>query len=409
MNFRSTKHACYTGYITQAIVVNLAPLLFVIFQNTFSVSLAFLAFLTLITFLIQIAIDLWAVKYVERISFRKLAVSSQLFSALGLVLLSFLPLIINAEVGLCISALVYSSGSALSEVVLSPLVESLPDEDEGGSSMALLHSFYSWGHTLVIVLTTVVLKIVGDELWFILPLLWALIPIYNGIRFMKVPMVSMLHHDENTGMRSLVKYKAFALAIILMICSGAAEQVMAQWASYYAEVGLGVSKVMGDLFGPCIFALMMAAGRTAYGLFGDRMNLGTALTGCATLTVVCYIVAVFFPSPIVSLLACGLTGLGVSLMWPGMLSLCADKYSGCGASMFAMLAVGGDIGCSVGPFLSGTVSDIIEHSSGVGRFAALFSIDVQQFSIKAGILSGVIFPLVMIIGVILLNRKTKIK
>lgn len=400
MNYNNTRRACNAGYITQAIVLNLAPLLFVIFQNKFSVSLGFLAFLTLVTFLVQIVIDLIAVRFVERFGYRVLASSSQLVSAAGLVMMSFLPSLVIPEVGLLIAALVYSSGSALTEVVLSPLAEGLPAEEGKGSSLALLHSFYAWGHTAVILFTTVLLSIFTDVLWWVIPLIWALVPLANGITFLFVPMIPMQESDAKHDGVKLFRYKYFALAFILMICSGAAEQAMAQWASYYAERGLGITKAMGDLLGPCVFAVMMAVGRTYFGLRGGKMKLNRALLVCSTLTFVCYMGAVFSASPIMSLAAIGISGLGVSLMWPGMLSVSAERFPRAGAAMFALMALGGDIGCSLGPWITGTVSDIIERYPG-----NLAGEMLEQHALKAGFLVGSIFPLVMIVGMIAFCKK----
>lgn len=402
MNFNHTRRACNTGYVTQAIVLNLAPLLFVIFQNKFHVSLGFLAFLTLVTFLIQIAIDVIAVRFVERFGYRFLAVSSQFVSAAGLVMMSFLPSVIMPEIGLLAATLVYSSGSALAEVVLSPLAEGLPGDGKGGASLALLHSFYAWGQTAVILVTTGLLVVLTDALWWIVPLIWALVPIFNGIMFLIVPMIPMAESDTKHDGVKLFRYKYFALAFLLMICSGASEQAMAQWASYYAERGLSISKTVGDLLGPCIFALMMALGRTYYGIKGAKLNLNRALLLCSVLTFGCYMTAVFAPFPLLSLAAVGLAGLGCSLMWPGMLSVSAVRFPQAGAAMFALMALGGDIGCSLGPWLTGTVSGIIEKYPG-----DLAGPLLEQHALKAGFLVGSIFPLVMILGMIAFCKKKK--
>ncbi len=402
MNFKSTRRACYVGYITQAIVVNLPPLLFAIFQDKFNVSLAYLAFLTLVTFLVQIAIDVLAVRFVERFGYRFLATSSQIVSAVGLVLLSILPYVIPSEAGLMIAAVIYSAGSGLTEVVLSPLIESLPEEDNSGSSLAMLHSFYAWGHTLVIIATTFLILGIGRDMWYVIPLVWALVPIINAVRFAKVPMVQMMVNKEESSTVALLKYKFFILAFVLMICSGAAEQIMAQWSSFYAEKGLGVTKALGDLLGPFIFALMMALGRTWYGFRGGKINLEKTLLLCSVLCTGCYLVAVFSQSPLASLAAIGVSGLGVSLMWPGMLSLSAERFTGAGASMFALMAVGGDIGCSIGPFITGTVSEIIEMLPAAHNVA-----NIESLALKGGILAGVGFPLVMVAGMIAFAKKKK--
>ncbi len=406
--FKRTRLACYTGYVTQAIVVNLAPLLFVIFQDTYHFSLSYIAAITLVTFLVQIGIDLLSVKFIEKASYRSLSVWSQASCAVGLILLAVLPQMFLPEIAVMTAVIVYSAGSGLAEVVLSPLMEALPkDETAGGSPMALMHSFYSWGQAVVILVTTALLHIIGGQLWFFLPLLWALVPIFNGIFFARVPMVEMTVHDGEHGAFAMLRDPIFIVAFLIMIFAGAAEQVMAQWASLFAERGLGITKIVGDLLGPCMFAIMMGIGRTVYGIYGHKLKIARALTACALLTVVCYLAAVFAPVPIVSLLACGVTGFGVSLMWPGMLALCAEKYPGAGASMFAMMAVGGDIGCSLGPWLTGIVSDFAENMPALLRMGERLSLDAEQTGLRAGILAGVIFPIFMVIGMGILSRPKK--
>ena len=403
--FKRTRLACYTGYVTQAIVVNLAPLLFVIFQDTYRFSLSYIAAITLVTFLVQIGIDLLSVKFIEKASYRSLSVWSQATCAAGLILLAVLPRVILPEVAVMVSVIVYSAGSGLAEVVLSPLMEALPkDESAGGSPMALMHSFYSWGQAVVILVTTALLHIIGGQLWFFLPLLWALVPVFNSIFFARVPMVEMTVHDGEHGALAMLRDPIFIIAFLIMIFAGAAEQVMAQWASLFAERGLGITKIIGDLLGPCMFAIMMGLGRTAYGIYGHKLKIARALTACAALTVICYLAVVFVPIPIVSLLSCGVTGFGVSLMWPGMLALCAEKYPGAGASMFAMMAVGGDIGCSLGPWLTGIVSDFAENMPVLIRLGERLSLDAEQIGLRAGILAGVIFPVLMVIGMGILSK-----
>ncbi len=404
-NYKGTRLSCYTGYVSQAITVNLAPLLFVIFQEKFHLSLAFIAIIPLITFLIQILIDSVSILFVEKASYRFLALSSQLTSFAGLIMLSFLPDIIDPRLGIIISILVYSSGSALAELVLSPLVDSLPAEEGSGSSMTFLHSFYSWGQAAVILLTTLILKIVGADLWELLPLMWAAIPFINTVAFMKVPMPEMSVRDPDSLPGKSLVNPAFFLAFLIMICAGATEQVMAQWASLFAESGLGVSKVVGDIVGPCSFAVLMALGRMLHGLYGGKLDMKKLLMFLSGFTIICYLITVFSSAPIVSLIGCGLSGIGVSIMWPGMLALCSGKYPGAGASMFAVLALGGDIGCSVGPYLSGSVSDMVSANSFFSDMARTLGLLPEQLGLRAGFLVSVIFPLVMLLGISLIRNE----
>ncbi|MBR6676191.1 MAG: MFS transporter [Clostridia bacterium] len=325
MNYKHTRIACYTGYVTQAIVVNLAPLLFVIFQRDFEFSITFIAALTLITFMIQMGIDAVAICFVEKMSYRALAVSSQLTAFIGLVLMSVLPYVMVPEIGILIAVLVYSTGSGLCEVVLSPLIEAIPSEgSKSSSAMTLMHSFYAWGQAAVILLTTLVLRAVGDGLWWILPILWSLIPLFNTVVFCKVPLADMTVHEEGHGIGRMLFRPEFLIAFVLMICSGAAEQAIAQWASMFCEKGLGVTKVVGDKLGPCMFAVMMGIGRTLHGLFGGRMKMERLLFVLSAFSFGCYMMTVFLPVPLLSLVACGLCGVGVSIMWPGMLALCSS-------------------------------------------------------------------------------------
>lgn len=412
MNFKQTRIACYTGYVTQAIVVNLAPLLFVIFQRDFSFSLSFIAAITLITFLIQMGLDVAAIYFVEKTSYRTLAVSSQLTACIGLILMAFLPRIMIPEVGILVAVFVYSTGSGLCEVVLSPLIEAIPKGGgENRSSMTLMHSFYAWGQAAVILITTIVLRLIGDSLWWYIPLIWAIIPLFNTVAFMRVPLADMTVHEEGSGIGRMLRRPEFLIVFMLMICSGASEQAMAQWASMFCEAGLGVTKVVGDILGPCLFAVMMGIGRTVHGLFGGKIDMQRLLFVLAAFAVGCYLITVFVPIPIVSLLGCGLCGIGVSVMWPGMLALCANKYPTAGASMFAVLALGGDIGCSVGPWLTGTVSDavvdLVNHSPGIITEVFGGSLTPEQLGLKAGFLAAVIFPLMMLFGVFLLSKSGK--
>lgn len=402
--YRSTKFSCFTGYVSQAITVNLAPLLFVIFSDTFRLSLAFIAILPLLTFLIQILIDFAAIWFIEKFNFRFLSFLSQFTSFLGLLLLALLPSVMDPAAAIIIAILVYSSGSALAEVILSPLIDAL-DREGSGTPMTFLHSFYSWGQVLVILVTTFILKAIGGSHWNVLPLLWAVVPLVNTVLFLRVPMPRVQTHDNEHGITRMLLTPSFIIAFILMICAGATEQVMAQWASLFAEVGLGVSKVIGDVAGPCLFAFMMGIGRTLHGFFGEKLDMKKLLMTLSAFTVLCYGVTIFAPVPFIALVGCGLSGIGVSIMWPGMLNMCSDDYPGAGASMFALLALGGDIGCSVGPYLSGIVSDAVTGAEFTPDVSASLGLLPEQLGLRAGFLAAVIFPLFMFIGTFLLNRE----
>lgn len=389
INYKSTLHACYLGYITQALIVNLPPLLFVVFRDKFGLSYTMLGSLVVVIFITQLIVDALAIKFVDKIGYRVSAIIAHLFAAVGMVALAFLPrLLPQPYVGLVIACSLFAIGGGLIEVLVSPIVESLPGEAKA-SSMSLLHSFYSWGQVLVIILSTVALLLAGRDLWFVLPLLWTVLPIITLYKFTRVPLVPPEEESKRTPLRTLVTSKIFLIALLLMVCSGAAEQAMAQWASLFAEKGLGISKTLGDLLGPCLFAVMMGIVRTLYGMKGQKINIQKTLIICSLLCILSFAITALVPVPAISLLGCSLCGLTVSLMWPGMLSLTAGGYPSGGTAMFAMLALSGDLGCSVGPWLTGIVAD--------------------SSNLNIGLLTGMFFPAIMLIGLFILKPLLKPK
>lgn len=389
VNYKSTLYACYLGYTTQALIVNLPPLLFVVFRDRFGLSYTMLGSLVVVIFITQLVVDALAIKFVDKIGHRVSAVAAHFFAAVGMISLAFLPrLMPQPYAGLIISCLLFSIGGGLIEVLVSPIVESLPG-DAKASSMSLLHSFYSWGQVFVIILSTVALFFVGHDFWFLLPLLWAVLPIVTLFKFTRVPLVPPQEESKRTPLKTLVTSKIFLIALLLMVCSGATEQAMGQWASLFAEKGLGISKALGDLFGPCLFAAMMGIVRTLYGIKGQKINIQKALVVCSFVCIMSFAITALVPIPAISLLGCSLCGLAVSLMWPGMLSLTAAGYPAGGTAMFAMLALGGDLGCSVGPWLTGIVAD--------------------SSSLNIGLLMGMIFPAIMLIGLFILKPLLKAK
>ncbi len=386
-NYKSTLYACYLGYITQALIVNLPPLLFVVFKDQFGLSFTMLGSLVVVIFLTQLVVDALAIQFLDKLGHRRSAVIAHLFAAVGMIALAFLPrLMPDPYVGLIIASLLFSIGGGLIEVLVSPIVESLPG-DAKASSMSLLHSFYSWGQVLVIVLSTVALLLVGQELWLLLPLLWAILPTITLIKFTKVPLMPPSEESKRTPIKALITSRIFLIALLLMVCSGAAEQAMGQWASLFAERGLGISKTLGDLLGPCLFAVMMGIARTLYGTKGQKINIQKTLIICSLLCILSFIITALVPIPAIALLGCSLCGLSVSLMWPGMLSLTAEGYPSGGTAMFAMMALGGDLGCSVGPWLTGIVAD--------------------STTLNMGLLTGMVFPAIMLIGLFMLKPQLK--
>ena len=401
-NFKSTVFACYRGYITQGIVNNLSPLFFVLFQNKFGISYSLISALILCNFVTQVITDMLSVKYVDRIGYRKSAVIAHALAFLGLVMQGTLPNVLPAPyVGLVLATIVNGVGGGLIEVIISPIVDSCPG-DAKASAMSLLHSFYCWGQVGVVLITTLLLRLIGENLWFIIPILWSLLPLYNLFRFLKVPLTPTVPEEEKTPLKTLFTSKIFLVALLLMLCAGASELAMSQWSSLFAERALGVTKVIGDLLGPCLFAVFMGIGRTIYGVWGEKIHLTGAMVFCAALCILCYLGTALFENPWLSLLSCALCGFSVSLMWPGTFSLTSAAYPKGGTAMFGILAVLGDVGCSVGPALMGAVSGAV---SGNANIAASFpNLTADQLGLKSGMLFSAVFPAFILIGVLLLTR-----
>lgn len=401
-NFKSTVFACYRGYITQGIVNNLSPLFFVLFQNKFGISYSLISALILCNFVTQVITDMLSVKYVDRIGYRKSAVIAHALAFSGLVMQGTLPNVLPAPyVGLVLATIVNGVGGGLIEVIISPIVDSCPG-DAKASAMSLLHSFYCWGQVGVVLITTLLLRLIGEDLWFIIPILWSLLPLYNLFRFLKVPLMPTVSEEEKTPLKTLFTSKIFLVALLLMLCAGASELAMSQWSSLFAERALGVTKVIGDLLGPCLFAVFMGIGRTIYGVWGEKIHLTGAMVFCAALCILCYLGTALFENPWLSLLSCALCGFSVSLMWPGTFSLTSAAYPKGGTAMFGILAVLGDVGCSVGPALMGAVSGAV---SGNANIAAAFpNLTADQLGLKSGMLFSAVFPAFILIGVLLLTR-----
>lgn len=386
--YKRTLYASYLGYITQAIINNFAPLLFVTFQKEYAISVTQIGFLVTFNFAVQIIIDMLAAKYVEKIGYKTAIVAAHVFCAIGLVGLGIFPdLLGNPYAGLLLAITIYALGGGLIEVLVSPIVEALP-MDAKSAAMSLLHSFYCWGHVAVVILSTVFFQVVGIENWRYLAWIWALVPFFNIFVYAGAPIRVLVEEGEALPTGRLFKMRLFWLLFVLMVCSGASEQAMSQWASFFAETGLKVSKTMGDLLGPCMFAALMGVSRAFYGVMGERIPLKKFISFSSVLCVFSYLLAVFAPHPVLSLAGCAVCGLSVGIMWPGVFSLAAEYCPKGGTAMFAFLALAGDVGCSGGPSVVGAVSDVFGGE------------------LKAGLLVAIIFPILLLIGVNAL-RKTE--
>lgn len=387
-DYTKTIYACFIGYIVQAIVNNFAPLLFLTFHAQYNIALSSITLLVTINFGIQLIVDLVAVKFVDKIGYRASMLLAHGFAAAGLISLAILPEVLpNAFAGLLIAVALYAIGGGLLEVLVSPVMEACPTDNKE-KAMSLLHSFYCWGHVGVVLTSTLFFAIFGIDSWKLLALVWALIPIINGILFSRVPIAPLTPEGETgLSLKELFGSKLFWIFMLMMVCAGASEQAVSQWASTFAERGLGVSKTVGDLAGPMAFAILMGTSRLLYGRYGDKLNLDWFMTGSGVLCIIAYLIISFVPNAAVGLIGCAVCGLSVGIMWPGTFSKAAATIRGGGTAMFALLALGGDLGCSSGPTLAGFVSGRLDDD------------------LRKGILAAVIFPVLLVLGVLGLNRK----
>lgn len=384
-NYRKTKTACYLGFVTQAIAANFAPLLFLKFHNDYNISLGNIALISTCFFFTQLLVDLFCAKFVDKIGYRICIVASEVCSAAGLIGLAFLPDILpNPFTGILCSVIVYAIGSGLIEVLGSPIVEACPFENKE-ATMSLLHSFYCWGAVGTILISTLFFLLFGMDSWKWLAVLWALIPTCNIYNFATCPIEHLVEEGSGMGIRELFQKPLFWISVCLMICSGASELAMAQWASAYAEAALGLSKAIGDLTGPCMFAVTMGISRVIFGKYGDRIDLMKFMTGSGILCVVCYLLTSLSSNPLIGLIGCIVCGFSVGIMWPGTISISSKKFPLGGTAMFALLAMAGDLGGSIGP---GIVGYITQEAGD---------------NIRVGMSVGLVFPVILLVMLFILS------
>ena len=388
--YNKTLYACFVGYIVQAIVNNFVPLLFIMFHQVYRIPMSQITLLITFNFGLQLLVDLLSVTFVDRIGYRASMVIAHICAAAGFVLLTVLPdLCGSAFAGLLISVAVYAVGGGLLEVLVSPVVEACPTPNKE-KAMSLLHSFYCWGHVAVVLLSTLFFRICGIGNWKILAWIWAAVPIVNAFVFTRVPMAPLTEEgDRGMTMGELFRQGVFWVLLLMMVCAGASEQAVSQWASAFAEKGLGVSKTVGDLAGPMLFAILMGSARAFYGKYGDRIRLDRFMAGSGILCIASYLCIALTPHPVIALIGCGVCGLSVGIMWPGTFSKATASVERGGTAMFALLALAGDVGCSGGPTVVGMVSDALGGD------------------LKKGILAGVIFPVLLVAGIVLCSPAAK--
>lgn len=377
-------YACFIGYIVQAIVNNFVPLLFVTFQTSYGIPLSKITALITVNFVIQLLVDLLSAGFIDKIGYRASVILAHICAAAGLLSLTILPdLLPDAFLGILISVIIYAVGGGLLEVLVSPIIEACPTDNKE-KAMSLLHSFYCWGQMGVVLLSTVFFVLFGIQNWRILALIWVIIPVANGILFARAPIYSLQAEGEKgLTLKELFLKKIFWVLMLMMMCAGASEQSVSQWASTFAEQGLHVSKTVGDLAGPMAFAMLMGLSRLIYGKYGDKMNLDHFMTFSCILCTASYLCISLVPVPIVGLLGCAVCGFSVGILWPGTFSKAAVSIKGGGTALFALLALAGDLGCSGGPTLAGLVSSSFGNN------------------LRIGILASIVFPILLLIGILL--------
>ena len=385
--YNKTIVACFVGYVVQAVVNNFTPLLFLFFQKSYHIPLSQITLLVTFNFGIQLLIDFLSVGFIDKIGYRASMIIAHTLSAVGIILLTVLPEILPAPfMGILLAVMIYAIGGGLLEVLVSPVVEACPSDNKE-KAMSMLHSFYCWGHAGVVLISTLFFYVFGIGNWKILAIIWAVIPIANAFVFAKVPIVPLIEDGESgLELKELFQIKTFWILLVMMVCAGASEQAVSQWASAFAEKGLGISKAAGDLAGPMAFAVLMGMSRLFYGKYGDRIHLEHFMIYSSLLCILSYLGISLFPVPLISLIACAVCGLSVGIMWPGTFSKASAALPKGGTAMFALLALGGDIGCSGGPTLVGMISGALGDN------------------LKMGILAGIIFPILLLMGIVLCRK-----
>ena len=388
--YEHTIYASYLGYITQAIVNNFTPLLFLTMSRQYQLTLDKITWITTINFAVQLLVDLISAKFIDKIGYRVSVVAAHIFAATGLVGMAFLPdLLPDAYIGILACVVLYAIGGGIIEVLISPIVEACPTEKKE-AVMSLLHSFYCWGHVAVVLGSTLFFQVCGIQNWKLLACLWAILPLLNAVYFGIVPIYPIAGGHADMSVKGLFGQKVFWILLVLMIGAGASEQGMSQWASTFAESALGVSKVIGDLAGPCAFAIFMGTARALYGKYSEQIPLKKMMVGSAILCIFCYLTAALSNSPIIGLIGCAVCGFSVGIFWPGTFSLAAIKLPTAGTAMYAFMALAGDVGCSLGPTVVGLAANIL------------------QDDLKSGLLAALVFPIMILLGIALLkDRKIK--
>ena len=402
-SYKTTRIACYMTNIAQAGVCSFSPLLFVTFRESYGISYTLLGFLVAINFVTQLAIDLIFTFFSHRFSIRKTIRTMPYLTVLGLLIYALFPLFFpdHAYLGLAVGTVIFSCSAGLAEVLISPLVAALPSEDPE-RDMTRLHSFYAWGLVGIVIFGSVYLKVFGVENWEFLPLILALIPAACAALFALSPIPMPEAKDAPKERQNRLFEKGLLLCFVCIFLGAAAEGTMTQWVSSYVETALTLPKLIGDILGMALFAVMLGLGRSLYARYGKNI-LRFMLIGMIG-SAACYVLAGISKSPVVGLAACAATGFFTSMLWPGSIILVEKKFPQAGVAAYALMAAGGDFGIAVAPQLMGWLVDRVSASSGGQSLASRLSLLPEQIGMRAGLLSAALFPLAGAAVILLLMR-----
>lgn len=392
-SYNGAMGACYLGYVVLAIIINLTPILFMPLQKIYHISFSQLGGLIFVNFCVQVVSDLAFGKPADRYGVRIFAILAQVCTILGLVIFAFAAdLFADVFVGLVIGTVLFSIGGGLLELLLNPIAASIPINARKSAAMNLLHSFYSWGQIFVIIVTTLLVHFWGDYIWKWIALIWTIVPILTLILFSKVKLPPIVREGKvRTPLREIVKSKYFLLIILALVMGAASEHVMGEWSSTFLERAAKLPKIIGDVAGVCLFAAMMGIGRVIYYKTGGK-HLHQIITIGAILACASYIIIALSHEPLMALASCALCGLSVSIMWPGCIVLAHERFPDAGTTMYSLLGASGDIGAAFAPWLVGIVTDVVavQHGADIG--------------LKAGMLVVAVFPAIMVVAMLLLNK-----
>lgn len=405
-NYTRTKYACYLGNMSMAAVANITPILFIPLREIYGLSYTLLGSLVLINFVTQLLIDIMFSLYSSKFNIELTVKGTPIITLIGMLLFAMAPVLFpnHIYIGLVIGTMISSASSGLSEVLVSPVVAAIP-ADNPEREMSILHSIYAWGVVVVVIVSTIFLKLLGHDKWQWLLIIWAIIPFIAILLYLKADIPQMITESKQNDVFGLLKQPYFILCLLCIFFGGAAECTMAQWSSGYLERAMLVEKVWGDIFGVAMFGFTLGLGRSLYAKYGR--NIHRIMFVGAILSAVCYFVITFTNVPMISLIACASTGFCVSMMWPGSLLAASDRFQTGGVMMFALLAAAGDLGASVGPWFVGRITDISMESTYILHQAAKWNMTDEQLGLKSGILAGTIFPImaVVVFGILFFNRK----